>query len=482
MKVVNTLSGQKEEFVPQDDIVTMYVCGVTVYDDCHIGHAMSYVIFDAIKRYLEFKSYTVKHVQNFTDIDDKIINRARQLGASAKELAEKYIVEYFNDMDALNIKRADVYPKATEEVPKIIEIIRGLVANGYAYESQGSVYFRVNRFPVYGKLSHQNQEDMISKASADVEEKESPLDFTLWKATKEGEPWWTSPWGNGRPGWHIECSAMSLKYLGETIDIHGGGQDLIFPHHENEITQSESFTGKSPFVKYWLHNGLLQLSGDKMSKSLGNLVTVKESLKRFSPDAMRLFILSSHYRSPLTYSEANIEAAEAGMQRLRQAAAKSDVENAGKTVLDSEPFRQRFVESMDDDFNTAQAIGVIFDLVREINRGREEKMDVTKAQQALVELATVLGFTLAEPAKSPLEAEPLVELLKQAKQWQIEFATALDLTAEEPEPLVERLISIRNELRQAKHWQLADKVRNVLSDLGIVLEDTPKGTVWRRSR
>lgn len=496
MKVFDTLSGQKVEFVPNSDTVTMYVCGVTVYDDCHIGHAMSYVIFDAIRRYLKFKGYKVRHVQNFTDIDDKIIKRAQQLGVLAKELSENYIVEYFKDMDALNIERADIYPKATEEVSKIIEIIQGLATKGYAYESKGSVYFRVNRFSAYGKLSHQNQEDMISKTSADVEEKESPLDFALWKAAKEGEPWWHSPWGNGRPGWHIECSAMSLKYLGETIDIHGGGQDLIFPHHENEITQSESFTGKSPFVRYWLHNGLLQLSGDKMSKSLGNLVTVKESLKRFSSDAMRFFILSSHYRSPLTYSEANIEAAEAGMQRLRQAVANCEVGDEDKALLNSEPFKQRFIESMDDDFNTAQAIGVLFDLVREINRGREEKVYVTKAQQTLIELATVLGFTLKELTKPPIEVEPLVKLLAsisnelpQVKQWQTEFAANLGSIAKvvteppsEAESLVELLIRVRNKLRQTKHWQLADKVRNSLNDLGVVIEDTPKGTMWYRSQ
>lgn len=454
MKVFNTLSGQKGEFVPQGDTVTMYVCGVTVYDDCHIGHAMSYVVFDAIRRYLEFRGYKVKHVQNFTDIDDKIIKRAQQLGVSAKELADKYISEYFKDMDALNIKRAHVYPKATEEVPKIIEVIQGLITKGYAYESKGSVYFRVKRFPDYGKLSHQNMEEIMSNASPDAEEKESPLDFALWKAAKHGEPSWVSPWGDGRPGWHIECSAMSLKYLGDTIDIHGGGQDLIFPHHENEITQSESFTGKAPFVGYWLHNGLLQLTGDKMSKSLGNLVAVKESLKRFSSDAIRLFILGSHYRSPLSYSEGNIDAAETGMQRLRQAATKDDVDSPMKTALDSEPFKKKFIDSMDDDFNTAQAIAVLFDLAREINRGREEKADIAGAQQALIELATILGFTLEEPVRPPLEAEPFIDLL----------------------------ISIRNDLRHAKQWQLADKVRNSLTELGIALEDTPKGTVWRRAR
>jgi cysteinyl-tRNA synthetase len=490
MKVFNTLSGQKEEFVPQSNTVAMYVCGVTVYDDCHIGHAMSYVIFDTIKRYLEFKGYKLKHVQNFTDIDDKIINKSRQLGVSAKELAEKYIAEYFRDMDALNIKRADIYPKATEEVPIIIEMIQRLVANGYAYQSQGSVYFRVNRFPSYGKLSRQNKDDMVAKVSADVEEKESSLDFALWKAAKEGEVWWPSPWGNGRPGWHIECSAMSVKYLGNTIDIHGGGQDLIFPHHENEITQSESYTGKVPFAKYWIHNGLLQFSGDKMSKSLGNLVTVKEALKRFSVDAIRLFILSSHYRSPLTYSEENIIACETGIQRLRQAVAeKSNTEKVYKPTLDSEQFRRKFIEKMDDDFNTAQAIGVLFDLVREINRGHKEEIDVSKAQQTLVELATTLGFTLKEPERAPLETDSLDELVRKAKQWQEELALSVTLIPEmsietplKAESLVNQLIEIRKGLRMAKQWHLADIIRNGLSDLGIILEDTPKGTTWHRSR
>lgn len=486
MKVFNTMSGQKEEFLPQGDTVTMYVCGVTVYDDCHIGHAMSYVVFDAIRRYLEFKSYKVKHVQNFTDIDDKIINRAQQLGISAKDLAEKYIAEYFKDMDALNIKRAHVYPKATEEVPQIIEVIQGLINKGYAYASKGSVYFRVKQFPYYGKLSHQNMDDMMSKSSPDAGEKESPLDFALWKAVKTGEPSWSSPWGDGRPGWHIECSAMSLKYLGSTIDIHGGGQDLIFPHHENEITQSESFTEKTPFVRYWLHNGLLQLSGDKMSKSLGNLVTVKESLEHFSSDAIRLFILGSHYRSPLTYSESIIEATEVGLQRLRQASIKNEVEDTRKTRLESEVFKQKFIKSMDDDFNTAQAVAVLFDLARDINRGREEGVDVTAAQQTLIELATVLGFTLEELSRPPLDAKSLA---KEIKHWEAELVASIGFTAEDPlispldaESHVKQLILIRNKLRQAKQWQLADKMRDSLIELGIALEDTPKGTVWKRTR
>lgn len=451
MKVFNTLSGQKEEFLPQGDTVTMYVCGVTVYDDCHIGHAMSYVIFDVIRRYLEFRGYKVKHVQNFTDIDDKIINRAQELGISPQELAQKYISEYFEDMDALNIVRAHVYPRATEEIPKIIEVIQGLITKGHAYATAGSVYFRVRTFSGYGKLSRRNLDEMVSGGAEEVG-KEDPLDFALWKAAKPGEPYWSSPWGEGRPGWHIECSAMSLKYLGESIDIHGGGQDLIFPHHENEITQSEAFTGASPFVRYWLHNGLLQLGSDKMSKSLGNLITVKQALELHSPDAIRLFILGSHYRSPLTYSEEALAAAEAGMERLRQATKGSGKDEDG-APLDAEPFRLRFIESMDDDFNVAQAVAVLFDLAREINRGRDEGMNVAEAQCTLAELVGIMGFTLEEVAKPPLDAAPFIELL----------------------------ISVRNDLRQAKEWKLSDKIRSYLAELGIALEDTPKGTVWKRS-
>jgi len=492
MKVFDTLSGQKTEFKPEGKTVNMYICGVTVYDECHIGHAMSYVIFDAIRRYLEFRGYKVKHVQNFTDIDDKIINRANQLGISSTELAEKYINEYFEDMDALNIKRAHVYPRATEEVPKIIEVIQGLIDKGFAYDSGGSVYFRVKNFPGYGKLSRQELDDMMSRGSAEEGDKEFPLDFALWKAAKSGEPFWSSPWGQGRPGWHIECSAMALKYLGKTLDIHGGGQDLIFPHHENEITQSESFTGAAPFVRHWLHNGLLQLGENKMSKSLGNLITVKQALERYSSDAIRLFILSSHYRSPLTYSEDALKAAESGMERLRQAA---DGGNAGGGVLDAEPYKSRFTGSMDDDFNTAQALAALFELAREINRGREEKCDVTAAQDTLRELTGVLGFTLEGPKKPMLESGPFITLLNQLSHEfkraprheatvKIESLLAGATRSAEPpdaEKLIQLLVKSREELRQAKQWQLADMVRQRLTGLGISLEDTPKGTIWKRT-
>jgi len=476
MKVFNTLSGQKEEFRPKGKTVNIYVCGVTVYDDCHIGHAMSYVLFDVIRRYLEFKGYKVKHVQNFTDIDDKIINRANQLGVSSSELAEKYIHEYFRDMDALNIERAHVYPKATEEIPKIIEVIQGLIAKGYAYDSEGSVYFRVRSFTGYGKLSHQALDDMISRGSSEEGKKEYPLDFALWKAAKPGEPFWSCPWGQGRPGWHIECSAMALKYLGKSLDIHGGGQDLIFPHHENEITQSESFTGTVPFARYWLHNGLLQFGEDKMSKSLGNLITVKQALERYSPDAIRLFILGSHYRSPLTYSEETLKAAEVGMERLRQVT-RDGGGSGGKAILDAEPFKRRFIDSMDDDFNTAQAAAVLFDLVREINRAREENFDVADARNTLVELAKVLGFTLEEPARPPLETGPFIELLSELSH-EFRRAPRHDLKVEQ---LIQLLIETREKSRQAKQWQLADVIRNRLIELGVALEDTPKGTVWKRT-
>jgi cysteinyl-tRNA synthetase len=476
MKVFNTLTGQKEEFRTKGKTVNIYVCGVTVYDDCHIGHAMSYVLFDVIRRYLEFKGYKVKHVQNFTDIDDKIINRANQLGISSSELAEKYIDEYFRDMDALNIKRVHVYPKATEEIPKIIEVIQGLIAKGFAYESDGSVYFRVKNFHGYGKLSHQALDDIITRCSVEEGKKEYPLDFALWKAAKPGEPFWPSPWGQGRPGWHIECSAMALKYLGESLDIHGGGQDLIFPHHENEITQSESFTGVAPFAKYWLHNGLLQLGEDKMSKSLGNLITVKQALERYSADAIRLFIIGSHYRSPLTYSEESLKAAEVGMERLRQAT-RDGGGSSGKDALDGEPFRRRFIDSMDDDFNTAQAVAALFDLAREINRAREENYDVTSALNTLTELAGVLGFTLEEPKKPPLEAGPFIGLLSELSH-EFRRAPRHDMKVEQ---LIQLLIETREKSRKAKQWQLADMVRQRLIELGVALEDTPKGTVWKRT-
>jgi cysteinyl-tRNA synthetase len=450
MKVFNTLTGQKEDFHPHSEVVTMYVCGITAYDECHIGHAMSYIVFDVIKRYLRFKGYEIKHVQNFTDIDDKIIERANQLGVPPAELAGKYSDQYFANMDALNVERADIYPRVTEEMPKIIEIIQGLMVKDCAYESKGSVYFRVKNFPDYGKLSHRKLDEMIPKDTYCERNKEYPLDFALWKASKPDEPFWESPWGKGRPGWHIECSAMALKYLGDTIDIHGGGQDLIFPHHENEIAQAESFTGESPFVRYWLHNGLMQLEKEKMSKSTGNLVCVEDILGRFSSDALRLFVLSSHYRGPLAYSEEALEASERGAERLRSALSQKGNEDQGATKLDTEPSKRKFVEAMDNDFDTPQAIAVLFELAKEINRGAEQGTNIAEAQNALIELAGTLGLTLKEKVPAP-EAEAFIGLLA----------------------------SIRDDLRQNKQWQLADKIRKGLADLGVTLEDTPQGTRWK---
>jgi cysteinyl-tRNA synthetase len=451
IKIYNSLTQQKEEFTPSDP-VKMYVCGVTTYSDCHIGHAMSYIVFDAVRRYLEYRGYNVKHVQNFTDIDDKIIANANKLGIPAKDLSDQMINNFFADMDGLNIQHAHIYPKVTEEIADIINIVSGLVDKGYAYQSGGDVYFRVNSFSGYGKLSHRSMDEMITGDQGQhSENKEHPMDFALWKSAKPGEPEWDSPWGKGRPGWHIECSAMSLKYLGETLDIHGGGQDLVFPHHENEIAQSEAYTGTTPFAKHWMHNGLLQFEKEKMSKSIGNLITIKEALNKFSPDAWRLFVLSSHYRSPLTYSEENVAAMSRGVQRLRQATFSDDNATKNDNSVDGEPFKTKFTEAMDDDFNTAQAAAVLFDLAREINKGQEAKMQVNKAQETLLELAGILGLTLKQDDNVSLDAVPFIELL----------------------------IQLRDALRKAKQWELADNVRNGLSSLGVTLEDKSSGTAWK---
>jgi len=456
VRIYNTLSGREEEFQPQGDVVTMYVCGVTPYAECHLGHAMSYIVFDMVRRYLEYTGHRVKYVQNFTDIDDKIINRAQQMNMSPAQVADRFIAGYFADMDTLNIKRADLYPRATEEIPKIIEVIRGLVDRGHAYEANGDVYFRVRSAPDYGKLSHQSLDSLQAGARVEVGSgKEHALDFTLWKATKPGEPWWDSPWGRGRPGWHIECSAMSLRHLGERIDIHGGGQDLIFPHHENEIAQSEGFTGAAPFVRYWMHNGLVQLEGEKMSKSLGVLVTIGETLKRFSPDAVRLFILSSHYRSPISFSEENLRAAEKGVERLLQAACADGAagSHGGPVTIDMAVFRQRFTDCMDADFNSAQALAVLFDLAREINRAAATGADVQEAQRTLLQLGGVLGLTFEQKEVS-VDAVPFIELL----------------------------MTTRAELRKAQQWQLADEIRRRLKEMGVALEDSPQGTTWKYER
>ena len=450
MKLYDTMSRRSREFTISGESVKMYVCGITPYERSHLGHAMSYVIFDVLRRYLEYCGLRVEHVQNYTDIDDRIIARAGVRGLSYEEVAEQYIQEYVQEMRELNILPAMVYPRATQELGKIIEMISGLIEGGYAYRAGRGVYFRVTARKDYGELSGRDLEEMVAGARIEPEaEKEHPMDFALWKAAKPGEPSWSSPWGPGRPGWHIECSAMALRYLGSTLDIHGGGADLIFPHHENEIAQSEGFTGDKPFVRFWVHHGWLAMDGEKMSKSLGNIITVREGLNRYGADALRLFILTSHYRSPLSYSEDGLEAAKRGVERLRNALSV-DTSSSG-AVLEAEPYRRRFLDAMDDNLNTAAALASLFDLAREINRGRNGGMDVEGAQSTLRELAGVLGLTMRE-SESDLAARPFVDLL----------------------------VEVREGLRMARSYDLADLVRSRLAELGVVLEDTDDGTQWHR--
>ena len=489
MQICNTLTRTKEEFVPLGDPVKMYVCGITPYSASHVGHAMSYITFDVVRRYLEWRGYNVLHIQNFTDVDDKIIDRSASLGSSPKDLAEGLIQDYFDEMDALNIKRAHIYPRATEEIAKILEMTRGLVENGTAYAVDGDVYYRISSYAGYGKLSHRTLEGMMSGARIEVDNrKEHPMDFALWKAAKPGEPSWDSPWGPGRPGWHMECSAMSLKYLGEKFDIHGGGLDLIFPHHENEIAQTEAFTGVSPSVQYWLHNGLLQLDDEKMSKSLGNLVTVKEVLDGHSADALRLFFLGSHYRSPLSFSERGLEAMERGATRLRNAAQQADAGQSNGAPLPTDGYREKFIEGMDDDFGTSQALAVLYDLTRDINRAVDSGSNVADAVAMLRELSGVLGLTLeGQAVGSTIDDKNLAELVEQLASdleaaGQAEIAGSLSGSLSDgttgPDNYVKALIDVREKLRQGREFSLADKIRDSLTERGVALKDSPTGTTW----
>ena len=449
MKLYDTLRGQVNDFDSPNGLVRMYVCGITPYSSSHIGHAMSAVTFDAVRRYLEFRGFKVRHIQNFTDIDDKMIAAANESNVPVSELAEANIDEYVSAMSELNVAPAHEYPRATREIDKIVEIIQSLIDKGYAYDVEGDVYFRVRRDEDYGKLSHRSVDDLLSGARIEIDErKEDVLDFALWKSQKPGEPAWDSPWGKGRPGWHIECSAMSIKYLGETIDIHGGGEDLVFPHHENEIAQSESYTDQVPFSRFWLHNGMLRLGSEKMSKSLGNIISLPEALDAYDPQALRLFFLSSHYRSPLFYSEESVRSQERAIQRLRQAVS---VASENGPQLDASEYRERFIEAMDDDLNTPRALAALFDLVREINRGRERGENIAEAQDILRELTGVLGLTLEEPQADGAEAAPFIQTL----------------------------VDVRAELRSARQFQLADNIRDRLTELGVSLEDSPEGTTWR---
>ncbi len=453
MRLYNTLTGQAQEFIPTEgNTVKMYVCGVTPYSSTHVGHALSYVVFDVLRRYLEYTGYEVRHVQNFTDVDDKIIQRAQERGIDPDELAEQFIDDFFRTMDALNIQRAHVYPRATQEIGPIIETIRDLVEKDYAYPAGGDVFFRVTRSQDYGKLSHRTLDGMIAGARVEVDEhKENPMDFALWKGARPGEPSWESPWGPGRPGWHIECTAMSTTYLGESLDIHGGGQDLIFPHHENEIAQSEASTGHQPFSRFWVHNGLLRLGEDKMSKSLGNLVSVEDALERHDPDSLRLYFLSSHYRSPLQFTEEGCAAMSRSTERLRHALSRDD-DNTGQP-LDGAPYKEKFLEAMDDDLNTPRALAVLFDMARDINRCQDSGGQAKEAQETLRHLGGILGVTFAEPVT----------------------ATQESLAAK---PFIELLLETRTQLRQAKEYSLADQIRQGLETQGVIVEDTAQGTNW----
>lgn len=461
LRVYNTLTRDKSEFETiEPGKVRMYVCGPTVYDSAHVGHAMSALVFDIVRRYLIYKGYDVHHVMNFTDVDDKIIARANQLGVDPAELAEKYINEFRKNLADLNILPATENPRATNEIDRIIDMIARLLENDAAYVADGDVYFRVEKDEDYGKLSGRKLSEMNAGARIRVDDrKENPMDFAVWKSAKPGEPAWDSPWGKGRPGWHIECSAMNLDHLGQQIDIHGGGNDLIFPHHENEIAQTEALTGK-PFARYWMHNGMLQLKGVAMSKSLGNMVTINDFLKDHPADVMRLIVLSSNYRSPLTFNDEVVEANQKALDRLLSALkpAMPNAAGASEDVLESladqvEATRKSFTDSMDDDFNSAGALGNLFDLVRVINQARAENAtdeQLAPAQAAFKELTGVLGLQMKSPEATETHADAFIDLL----------------------------VSLRQDLRKNKNYDLADKVRQELAELGVVIEDTAQGSSW----
>ena len=466
IQIYSTLSRQKEALKPiEEGKVSMYVCGPTVYADAHIGHAMSSIIFDMVHRYLEYRGYEVRYAMNFTDVDDKIIRRANETGQDASELANHYAEKYLAHLDDLNVLPVDVYPKVSEEIDSIIHLIQELGEKGFAYELNGDVYFRVHKDDEYGKLSQRKVAEAISGTRvAEDDRKESVEDFALWKAEKPGEPSWPSPWGPGRPGWHIECSAMCLHHLGETIDIHGGGNDLIFPHHENEIAQSECATGK-PFAKIWMHNGMLQLDGEKMSKSTGALITIDEFLESHSPDALRMLIFSGHYRKPVTFTDESIKGAERSLARLQgglrpASGTASTGADADTLRLAIEDARVSFIQAMDDDFNTSAALATIFELVRAINTARSAGVGgpfYNAAQKTLLELTDVLGLTLDSASATENAGDVAVK------------------------PFIDLLIQVRADLRTAKQWALADQIRDQLQELHIVIEDSASGTTWRFS-
>ena len=478
IKVYNTLTKQKEEFVPIHlGKANIYVCGVTPYNHPHVGNARPFVTWDVIRRFLEHEGYDVTHVQNFTDVDDKIINTANKEGVQWFDICNRYIDSYFEVMDKLNVRRAHVYPRVSEHINDIIATVQCLIDNGYGYVVDGDVFYSVEKFKYYGQLSGRNLEDMLAGARVDVDDrKRNPMDFALWKSAKPGEPAWESPWGPGRPGWHIECSTMSMKYLGESFDFHGGGSDLIFPHHENEIAQSEGCTGIHPFVHYWLHNGFITVNEEKMSKSLGNFFMVIDILEHYDPETLRFFIVSTHYRSPLDFSDARLTEAQKSLARLRQAQETlgelSEMMSAGPTsdslaLRDKvKELREAFMEAMRDDFNTALAISHMFALAKEINIYHKAVVDAGIKPDG--KLVALLNDVLAEMCS-------IIGVLEKTA------APAAEESGDSKEAeLVEMLIAMRQDARKNKNYALADELRNKLSEIGIVLQDTPQGVKWSK--
>ena len=473
LKIYNTLTGKKEIFVPiEKDTVKMYVCGPTVYDTSHIGHARSVVVFDMIFRWLTRIGYAVTYVRNFTDVDDKIIKKSNETGEACPAITEKYIDEFYNEMDALNVLRPTMAPKATEHIDHIIEFVKKLIDRGKAYAvDDGNVYFSIDAFENYGRLSGRNPEDMRAGARIAVDEKKkNPLDFTLWKPAKPGEPYWESPWGNGRPGWHIECSAMSHEYLGEGFDIHGGGKDLIFPHHENEIAQSEALFG-TQFVKYWIHNGFVDINHEKMSKSLGNFTMIKDVLERYSPEVIRMFLLSNHYRSPIDYSEQSMHEVSMGLDRIYgflERLEKRDIRPEGS---ENGPMWEAFTEAMNDDFNSAKALAAVFDTVKKGNKRLDEApdelddsvtADLTQVRKDMADIAGILGIFLKSPSDWFADKKE-----KGVAEMAVDPAT------------VEALIAERTRARKDRNFARADEIRDQLQQMNIVLEDGASGTTWR---
>jgi cysteinyl-tRNA synthetase len=480
MRIYNTLTGKKEEFVPvEPGKVRMYACGVTVYDHCHIGHARSAIVFDIMRRYIKYKGFDITYIRNFTDIDDKIINKAKEEGITWDQVARKYTGEYYRDMDRLGVGRADGEPRATDHINEMIEIVKGLIEKGYAYEVKGNVYFAIEKFADYGKLSKRDIDDMVAGARIEVDEdKKNPMDFALWKLSKEGEPSWKSPWGPGRPGWHIECSAMSLKHFSETFDIHGGGADLIFPHHENEIAQSEAYTGK-PFVKYWVHNGFITVDKEKMSKSLGNFFTIQEILNIFDAEVVRFFLLSTHYRSPIEFSDEQLREAEMSIDRYYTTAVRiedfstqdnsQEKPGSDEKVLEEflKKFLDKFRDSMDDDFNTALAIGTIFELIRILNKYMDDKPSGQKAIELITKSKGLLNGS----------GNVLNIFTRTPEQWYKALMVVKNIGFEEEDIL--KKIDERQKARDSKDWETADTIRKELEEKGIILEDKKDRTRWK---